>query len=453
MTNSEKALKMHEEWHGKIETCAKSHVNSREDLAIAYTPGVAEPCKVIAKDPEAAYTYTMKSNTVAVVSDGSAVLGLGNIGALAAMPVMEGKAVLFKEFGGVNAVPICLDTQDTEEIIKTVVNIAPAFGGINLEDISAPRCFEIEERLKELLDIPVFHDDQHGTAVIVLACIINALKLTGKKKENCKVVVNGAGAAGIAITKLLLNYGFENIIMCDIRGMLARDDERLNWAQAEMALRTNHEVQHGTLADALVGADIFVGVSAPNIITEDMVRTMNKDSIFFAMANPTPEIMPDLARKAGAAVVGTGRSDFPNQINNVMAFPGIFRGALDVRASEINEEMKMAAEDFRKVLKSGDVTKIDEADVKFNDIIFAATNNQRLITLLNNLREQMYRFRVEYLKQKECYPQLLEEHDKLIALISGGEVEEACELMGCHIDNQASTVSDVIRRDQVEYHR
>ena len=342
MTNSEKALKMHEEWHGKIETCAKSHVNSREDLAIAYTPGVAEPCKVIAKDPEAAYTYTMKSNTVAVVSDGSAVLGLGNIGALAAMPVMEGKAVLFKEFGGVNAVPICLDTQDTEEIIKTVVNIAPAFGGINLEDISAPRCFEIEERLKELLDIPVFHDDQHGTAIVVLAGIINAMKVTGKDKESSKVVVNGAGSAGVAITKLLLTYGFKHVTMCDINGILGKDSKDLNWMQEKMVEVTNLEHKTGKLADALKGADIFVGVSAPNIVTPEMVASMNKDAILFAMANPVPEIMPDIAKAAGAKVVGTGRSDFPNQVNNVVAFPGIFKGALEGRATAITEDMKLA---------------------------------------------------------------------------------------------------------------
>ena len=342
MTNSEKALKMHEEWHGKIETCAKSHVNSREDLAIAYTPGVAEPCKVIARDPEAAYTYTMKSNTVAVVSDGSAVLGLGNIGALAAMPVMEGKAVLFKEFGGVNAVPICLDTQDTEEIIKSVVNIAPAFGGINLEDISAPRCFEIEERLKELLDIPVFHDDQHGTAIVVLAGIIHAMKVTEKDKESAKVVVNGAGSAGVAITKLLLTYGFKNVTMCDINGILGKRSQNLNWMQQKMVEVTNLEQKTGTLADALKGADIFVGVSAPNIVTQDMVASMNKDAILFAMANPVPEIMPDIAKAAGAKVVGTGRSDFPNQVNNVVAFPGIFKGALEGRATAITEEMKLA---------------------------------------------------------------------------------------------------------------
>ena len=343
MTNHEKALKMHEEWNGKIETTAKAHVNSREDLAIAYTPGVAEPCKVIAQDPEAAYKYTMKANTVAVVSDGSAVLGLGNIGALAAMPVMEGKAVLFKEFGGVNAVPICLDTQDTEEIIKSVVNIAPAFGGINLEDISAPRCFEIETRLKELLNIPVFHDDQHGTAIVVLAGIINALKVTGKKKEDCRVVVNGAGSAGVAITKLLLTYGFPHITMCDINGIISKNSPNLNWMQQQMTEVTNLEERTGTLADALKGADIFVGVSAPNIVSKEMVVSMNKDAILFAMANPVPEIMPDLAKEAGAKVVGTGRSDFPNQVNNVVAFPGIFKGALEGRATQITEEMKLAA--------------------------------------------------------------------------------------------------------------
>ena len=343
MTNNEKALKMHEEWNGKIETTAKAHVNSREDLAIAYTPGVAEPCKVIAQDPEAAYKYTMKANTVAVVSDGSAVLGLGNIGALAAMPVMEGKAVLFKEFGGVNAVPICLDTQDTEEIIKSVVNIAPAFGGINLEDISAPRCFEIETRLKELLNIPVFHDDQHGTAIVVLAGIINALKVTGKKKEDCRIVVNGAGSAGVAITKLLLTYGFPHITMCDINGIISKNSPNLNWMQQQMTEVTNLEERTGTLTDALKGADIFVGVSAPNIVSKEMVASMNKDAILFAMANPVPEIMPDLAKEAGAKVVGTGRSDFPNQVNNVVAFPGIFKGALEGRATQITEEMKLAA--------------------------------------------------------------------------------------------------------------
>ena len=343
MTNAEKALKLHEEWKGKLETAPKMKITTREDLALAYTPGVAEPCKVIAKDKEAAYKYTIKSNTVAVVSDGSAVLGLGNIGAHAAMPVMEGKAVLFKEFGNVNAVPICLDTQDTEEIIKTVVNIAPAFGGINLEDISAPRCFEVESRLKELLDIPVFHDDQHGTAIVVLAGIINGLKVTGKTKEDCQVVVNGAGSAGVAITKLLLTYGFRHVTMCDKSGILCKGSEGLNWMQESMMDVTNLEHKTGSLADALKGADIFVGVSAPNIVTADMVKTMNKDAIIFAMANPVPEIMPDVAKAAGARVVGTGRSDFPNQVNNGIAFPGIFKGALEGRATQITEDMKLAA--------------------------------------------------------------------------------------------------------------
>ena len=343
MSIYETALKMHEEWNGKLDVVAKAKVDSREALAIAYTPGVAEPCRVIAKDRDAAYKYTMKANTIAVVSDGSAVLGLGNIGPYAAMPVMEGKAVLFKEFGGVNAVPICLDTQDTEEIIETIVRMAPGFGGINLEDISAPHCFEIEARLKERLNIPVFHDDQHGTAIIVLAGIINALKVVGKKKEDCKVVVNGAGSAGIAITKLLLNYGFPNITMCDIRGIISPDYENLNWMQKEMTKVTNLEGKTGTLADALKGADIFVGVSAPNIVSKEMVASMNKDAILFAMANPVPEIMPDLAKEAGAKVIGTGRSDFPNQVNNVLVFPGIFKGALEGRAPQITEEMKLAA--------------------------------------------------------------------------------------------------------------
>ncbi len=343
MTTNEKALALHEEWRGKLETVSKTPVRTREDLALAYTPGVAEPCKAIAKDREAAYTYTWKSNTVAVVSDGSAVLGLGNIGPYAAMPVMEGKAVLFKEFGGVNAVPICLDTQDTEEIIKTITYLAPGFGGINLEDISAPRCFEIEERLKKFLNIPVFHDDQHGTAIVVLAGIINALKVVGKKKEDCKVVINGAGSAGVAITKLLLTYGFYNVIMCDKMGVIGKDTEGLNWMQQKMAAITNPGHEAGTLADAMKDADIFVGVSAPNIVTPDMVSSMSKDSILFAMANPVPEIMPDAAKAAGARVVGTGRSDFPNQVNNVVAFPGIFKGALEGRAVQITEEMKLAA--------------------------------------------------------------------------------------------------------------
>lgn len=357
MTTNEKALQMHEQWNGKLEISAKAKVNSREDLAIAYTPGVAEPCKVIAQDQEAAYKYTMKANTIAVISDGSAVLGLGNIGAYAAMPVMEGKAVLFKEFGGVNAVPICLDTQDTEEIIRTIVNIAPAFGGINLEDISAPRCFEIEERLKELLDIPVFHDDQHGTAIVVLAGIINALKVTGKQKEACRIVVNGAGSAGIAITKLLLTYGFCHVTMCDINGIISKDSPNLNWMQKKMTEVTNLEGKKGTLADALQGADIFVGVSAPNIVTKEMVASMNKDSILFAMANPVPEIMPDLAKEGGARVIGTGRSDFPNQVNNVVAFPGIFKGALEGRATQITEEMKLAtAEAIASLVSDADLS-------------------------------------------------------------------------------------------------
>lgn len=343
MTTNEKALELHEKWQGKLETVSKTPVKTREDLSLAYTPGVAEPCKVIAQDKDAAYTYTWKSNTIAVVSDGSAVLGLGNIGPHAAMPVMEGKAVLFKEFGGVNAVPICLDTQDTEEIIKAVTYLAPGFGGINLEDISAPRCFEIEERLKATLDIPVFHDDQHGTAIVVLAGTINALKIVGKKKEDCKVVMNGAGSAGVAIAKLLLSYGFTNIIMCNRGGIVSKERTDLNPVLQKMTETTNPNQETGTLADALKGADIFIGVSAPNTVTPDMVSSMNKDAIIFAMSNPIPEIMPDDAKAAGARVVGTGRSDFPNQINNVVAFPGIFRGALEGRAPQITEEMKLAA--------------------------------------------------------------------------------------------------------------
>lgn len=343
MTANEKALSLHEEWQGKLETVSKIKIGTREDLALAYTPGVAEPCIAISKDPEAAYKYTVKSNTVAVVSDGSAVLGLGNIGPLAAMPVMEGKAVLFKEFGNINAVPICLDTQDTEEIIETVIRIAPAFGGINLEDISAPRCFEIEKRLQEALNIPVFHDDQHGTAIVVLAGVINALKVTGKSKESVKVIVNGAGSAGIAISRLLLSYGFPNLTLCDKSGILNKDSEGLNWMQREMMEITNQEQRSGTLSDAFRGADIFIGVSAPNIVTQEMVASMNENPILFAMANPVPEIMPDLAKAAGASVIGTGRSDFPNQVNNVLIFPGIFKGALEGRASSITEKMKLAA--------------------------------------------------------------------------------------------------------------
>ena len=343
MNIKETALELHKQWRGKLNVTSKCPVDTGEDLAIAYTPGVAEPCKEIARDPELAYTYTIKSNTVAVVSDGSAVLGLGNIGPLAALPVMEGKSVLFKEFGGVNAIPICLDTQDTEEIIESVIRIAPAFGGINLEDISAPRCFEIEERLKQVLDIPVFHDDQHGTAIVVTAGIINALKIVNKKKEDCKIVVNGAGAAGIAISKMLLSYGFRDVTICDSRGIICLGNEGMNWMKEQMAHVTNLSRKKGTLADAMEGADIFIGVSAPGVVTQDMVRSMKPDSILFTLANPVPEIMPDLAKEAGARIIGTGRSDFPNQVNNVLVFPGIFRGALDGRAPQITEEMKLAA--------------------------------------------------------------------------------------------------------------
>lgn len=342
-TNAEKALRLHKEWKGKISTEPKCEVKTREDLALAYTPGVAEPCKVIHEDVKEAYTYTLKQNTIAVVSDGSAVLGLGNIGPEAAMPVMEGKCALFKAFGGVNAFPICLNTQDTDEIVETVKRLEPTFGGINLEDISAPRCFEIERRLKETMHIPVFHDDQHGTAIIVLAGTINALKLIGKKKEDCRVVVNGSGAAGIAIAKLMLLYGFRHLILCDSKGIVSKDRTGLNWIKKEMLEVTNEDNQSGTLADALVGADIFIGVSAPGIVTEEMVRSMNKDAVIFAMANPVPEIMPDLAKKAGARVIGTGRSDFPNQVNNVLVFPGIFKGALEGKARQITDDMKLTA--------------------------------------------------------------------------------------------------------------
>lgn len=355
MNISEKALLLHKQLEGKLETTSKVHIMSKEDLSILYTPGVAAPCKEIAKDKETVYTYTTKANTIAVVSDGSAVLGLGNIGPYAAMPVMEGKATLFKEFGNVNAVPICLETQDTEEIIKAVTWIAPAFGGINLEDISAPRCFEIEERLKASLDIPIFHDDQHGTAIVVLAGVINALKVVNKDKESCKVVVNGAGSAGVAITKLLLTYGFSNVVMCDKAGIISRNTKGLNWMQERMALITNPSQEEGSLTDAMRDADIFIGVSAPGIVTSEMVASMNPDSILFAMANPIPEIMPDAAKSAGARIVGTGRSDFPNQVNNVIAFPGIFKGALEGRARQITDEMKLAA-----ALAIADLVKEDE---------------------------------------------------------------------------------------------
>ncbi len=343
MNYYEESLKMHEENVGKIEVISKIKIETRDDLSLAYTPGVAEPCRKIHEDEENVYKYTSKGNLVAVVTDGSAVLGLGDIGPKAGLPVMEGKAILFKEFAGVDAFPICLDTKDVDEIVKTVKLIAPGFGGINLEDIGAPRCFEVEERLKKELDIPVFHDDQHGTAIVVLAGLINALKVVEKKIEDVKVVVNGPGAAGTAITKLLLSSGVKNLIVCDKVGILYRGIENVDDAKKELAKITNPDNIQGTLADALVGADVFVGVSAPGIVSQDMVKAMNEDSIFFAMANPTPEIMPDEAKAAGARVVGTGRSDFPNQVNNVLAFPGIFRGALDVRATEINEEMKIAA--------------------------------------------------------------------------------------------------------------
>ncbi|MBL4933156.1 NAD(P)-dependent malic enzyme [Clostridium paridis] len=343
MNYFEESLKLHEENIGKIEVVSKMKVETREDLCLAYTPGVAEPCRKIHENEENVYKYTAKGNLVAVVTDGTAVLGLGDIGPKAGLPVMEGKAILFKEFAGVDAFPICLDTKNVDEIVKTVKLIAPGFGGINLEDIGAPRCFEVEERLKKELDIPVFHDDQHGTAIVVLAGIINALKVVDKKIEDVKVVVNGAGAAGTSIAKLLLSTGVKNLIACDKVGILYRGIENVDDAKKELANITNPDNIQGSLKDALVGADVFIGVSAPGIVTEEMVQAMNKDAILFAMANPTPEIMPDLAKAAGAKVIGTGRSDFPNQVNNVLAFPGIFRGALDVRAKEINEEMKIAA--------------------------------------------------------------------------------------------------------------
>ena len=354
MDIAQESLRLHEQWQGKLETVPKMRIETREDLALAYTPGVAEPCRKIAENPSDAYKYTMKANTVAVVSDGSAVLGLGNIGPAAAMPVMEGKCALFKTFGGVNAVPLCLDTQDVDEIVETVKRLAPSFGGINLEDISAPRCFEIERRLIDELDIPVFHDDQHGTAIVVLSGVINALRLTGKQKESCRVVVNGAGSAGIAIAKLLLNYGFRNLILCDKCGIINSRSEGINEVQRAMLATTNLNDEEGALADAMRGADIFVGVSAPGIVSADMVKSMNSDAILFAMANPTPEIFPDVARAAGARVVGTGRSDFPNQINNVVAFPGIFKGALESRATRITEQMKLAAAEALAALVSDD---------------------------------------------------------------------------------------------------
>lgn len=343
MDLKERALQAHEQWAGKIEVVARCEVNSRDDLSIAYTPGVAEPCLKIKEDPSLSYKYTRRHNLVAVITDGTAVLGLGDIGPEAGMPVMEGKCALFKAFADVDAFPLCVKSKDVDEIVRTVQLISGSFGGINLEDISAPRCFEIERRLKEVCDIPVFHDDQHGTAIVVLAGIINSLRVTGKQKENCKVVVNGAGSAGIAIAKLLLSYGFLDVTMCDRDGILAAKDPGLNWMQQEMALVTNLAHAHGSLADALKGADIFIGVSAPNIVTQEMAASMNQDAILFAMANPVPEIMPDAAKAAGVRIVGTGRSDFPNQVNNVAAFPGIFKGALEGRAKQITEEMKLAA--------------------------------------------------------------------------------------------------------------
>ena len=340
----EKALALHAENKGKLETVGKVPLESSDDLSLAYTPGVAEPCREIAKDKSLAYKYTFKGNMCAVISDGSAVLGLGNIGGIAGLPVMEGKALLFKRFGGVDCFPICLATQDTEEIIKTCINIAPSFGGINLEDISAPRCFEIERRLKEALDIPVFHDDQHGTAVVVSAALINACRLTGKKINELKIVVNGAGAAGTAISKMLLNLGVNDLFLVDSSGIICKERlENMNWAKKEMAELSNHEGRSGTLENALVGSDVFIGVSKADILTGEMVKTMAFSPIVFAMANPNPEIRPEIARMAGAAVVGTGRSDYPNQINNLLAFPGIFRGTFDVRASDITENMKLAA--------------------------------------------------------------------------------------------------------------
>ena len=343
MDKKEFALKQHENWAGKIEVVSRAKVENAQELSVAYTPGVAEPCLKISENVDLSYTYTRRHNMVAVITDGTAVLGLGDIGPEAGMPVMEGKCVLFKEFGDVDAFPLCIRSKDVDEIVNTVKLLAGSFGGVNLEDISAPRCFEIERRLKECCDIPISHDDQHGTAIVVLSGIINGLKVVGKKKEDCKIVVNGAGSAGIAITKLLLTYGFTNVTMCDINGIITKESKKLNAVQKQMAEVTNPSQMKGTLADALKGADVFVGVSAPNIVSKEMVSSMNHDAIIFSMANPVPEIMPDLAKEAGAAVVGTGRSDYPNQINNVLAFPGVFRGALDVRASDINDEMKLAA--------------------------------------------------------------------------------------------------------------
>lgn len=343
MSYYDRALKLHKDHQGKIEVISKVSVKTKEDLSLAYTPGVAEPCRAIAANPDDVYTYTAKGNMVAVVSDGSAVLGLGNIGAKAAIPVMEGKAILFKTFAGVDAFPICVESQEVETIVNTVVQIAPVFGGINLEDISSPRCVEVERRLKSLLDIPVFHDDQHGTAIVVCAALHNALKIVNKRIGEIKIVINGAGSAGNAIARMLLDMGAKNILSCDRKGILNRTTPQKNWVQDEIARITNSDLVSGDLADAMVEADVFIGVSSKDALTQEMVRSMGTDAIVFAMANPDPEIMPDLAFEAGAKIVGTGRSDFPNQINNVLAFPGIFRGALDARASDINEAMKIAA--------------------------------------------------------------------------------------------------------------
>ena len=345
MDYAKESLKLHEQWKGKIEVIATVPVESKEDLSLAYTPGVAQPCLEIQKDVSKSYELTRRHNLCAVITDGSAVLGLGDIGPEAGMPVMEGKCVLFKAFGDVDAFPLCVKTQDVDEFVNTVYNISGSFGGVNLEDISAPRCFEIERKLKERCDIPIFHDDQHGTAIITLAGLLNALKVVGKSREDVKIVTSGAGAAAISITKLLLSAGFRNITMCDRKGAIYTGREGLNWIKEEMAQVTNLDHKSGTLADMLVGADVFIGVSAPGTVTTEMVKTMAKDAIVFACANPTPEIFPDEARAGGAAVIATGRSDFPNQINNVLAFPGVFRGTFDVRASDINEEMKMAAAD------------------------------------------------------------------------------------------------------------
>lgn len=358
----EEALQFHEELKGKLEVKSRASIKTAKDLSLAYTPGVAEPCREIHKDPSKAYIYTRKWNTVAVISDGTAVLGLGDIGPLASLPVMEGKCVLFKEFANVDAIPIVLDTKDVDEIVETIVRIAPSLGGINLEDISAPRCFEVERKLKERLDIPVFHDDQHGTAIVVLSGILNALKIVKKELRDLKIVINGAGSAGTAICKLLLSSGVSNIIMCDINGIIHKEGELSNEALKELSRITNPNNETGTLKDAMRNADVFIGVSAPNLVSKEMVQTMNKDAIIFAMANPTPEIFPEDAKAAGALIVGTGRSDYPNQINNVLAFPGIFRGALDARAKEITEEMKVAA-------AHAIANAIDESELTIDNII------------------------------------------------------------------------------------